>query len=527
MGTNAHSDYVFLKFDAPSGDRTIADSLDSNGKVVGTFYKPYDPLNPSGTRQFGYVYTNGVYHPVDYPHEGIQRYSGVELTGITDSGTLLGIARIYLNSKAFTLKDGVYALPVLGYVDVEGINEAGVIVGNRYNPRSPGTFAEIIENGVVTDLRPPGSTYSSANDINSHNQVVGWYSDGSGGHSFLYQNGTFTVLNAPLAVNGTYAVGLNDQGDIVGRYYDADYFSHGFIYRGGIFTTFDYVDPRTGIAQPTTLNDINNAGQIVGNIGFSNLGEGFLASPECITPILVEDRWTVIANRLLRADAEHGVLANDEDPIPDDTLWVTAVNGSADNVDNAISGRFGSLTLNWDGSYSYKAFNQKALPTGSVGVDNFIYTASTGEGITMSSTATFVVTRSNQKYYGGLADETINGPNRPHTVLDGGAGGCIVNAGNKGAVLIGGHDDLLKGGAGADTFVFAGKFGTNTIQNFDTARDRLQFDLSFYDSLADIQSHAQQIGNDTVIDGWGTNDVTLTGVQLASLRFDNAHFLIV
>lgn len=145
----------------------------------------------------------------------------------------------------------------------------------------------------------------------------------------------------------------------------------------------------------------------------------------------------------------------------------------------------------------------------------------------MSSTATFVVTHANQKYYGGLADETINGPNLRHTVLDGGAGGCTVNAGNKGAVLIGGDDDILKGGAGADTFVFAGKFGTNTIQNFDAARDRLQFDLSFYDSLADIQSQAQQIGSDTVIDGWGANDVTLTGVQLASLRFDNAHFLIV
>lgn len=56
----------------------------------------------------------------------------------------------------------------------------------------------------------------------------------------------------------------------------------------------------------------------------------------------------------------------------------------------------------------------------------------------------------------------------------------------------------------------------------------LKFDAPSGDrTIADIQSHAQQIGNDTVIDGWSTNDVTLTGVQLASLRFDNAHFLIV
>lgn len=527
MAFGVPSEYVFLKFEAPSSDGAIADSLDSNGKVVGTFLKPSDPLNPAGPRQFGFVYNNGVYQTIDYPHEEIKRYSGVELTGITDTGTLLGIAHIYLNSKPFTLKDGVYTVPVLGYVNVEGINEEGVIAGTRYNPRSPGTFGEIIDNGVVTDLLPPGATYSTANDINAFNQVVGWYSDGSGSHSYLYQNGAFTVLNAPLAVNGTFAEGLNDKGDIVGGYYDADYFKHGFLYRDGVFTTFDYVDPKTGITQPTTLKDINNDGQIVGNIGPYDFGEGFLASPECITPLLVEDRRTVDANRFLRADTEHGVLANDDDPIPDDNLWITAVNGSADNVDNAITGHFGALTLNWDGSYSYKAFNQKALPSGSVGVDSFIYTASTGAGITMSSTATFVVTHANQKYYGGLADETINGPNLRHTVLDGGAGGCTVNAGNKGAVLIGGDDDILKGGAGDDTFVFAGKFGTNTIQNFDTARDRLQFDRASYDSLADIQSHAQQIGSDTVIDGWGANDVTLTGVQLASLRFDNAHFLIV
>ena len=71
----------------------------------------------------------------------------------------------------------------------------------------------------------------------------------------------------------------------------------------------------------------------------------------------------------------HGVLANDIDPIPNDTLTVSAVNGQAANVGHAVAGTYGTLTLNADGSYSYSANGSHALPSSGVAEDIFTYTA--------------------------------------------------------------------------------------------------------------------------------------------------------
>src|SRR5262245_42427895 len=54
--------------------------------------------------------------------------------------------------------------------------------------------------------------------INSAGQVVGFYSNNSGGHGFLYSNGTYTPLDDPLATGDTLAFGINDTGLIVGMY---------------------------------------------------------------------------------------------------------------------------------------------------------------------------------------------------------------------------------------------------------------------------------------------------------------------
>ena len=62
----------------------------------------------------------------------------------------------------------------------------------------------------------------------------------------------------PLATNGTNPIGINDKGQIVGVYTDSSG-PHGFIYDNGTYTTID--DPSGG---GTALLGINNAGEIVG-----------------------------------------------------------------------------------------------------------------------------------------------------------------------------------------------------------------------------------------------------------------------
>lgn len=69
------------------------------------------------------------------------------------------------------------------------------------------------------------------------------------------------------------------------------------------------------------------------------------------------------------------MLANDSDPVPNDTLRVTAVNGHSDQIGQAVIGKYGTLILNVDGSYSY-VVNQHNLPPSGAVTDAFSYTAS-------------------------------------------------------------------------------------------------------------------------------------------------------
>lgn len=125
---------------------------------------------------------------------------------------------------------------------------------------------------TITHPSAPNST--SAFGINNLGQIVGSYTPPLGGlssitpalvpapntHGFLYDNGTFTTIDAPNGPD-TEARGINDIGTIVGR---MGSFSFGvgsaFVRDGGGFTTV-----QVGSSPETTLWGIDNAGLMVGN----------------------------------------------------------------------------------------------------------------------------------------------------------------------------------------------------------------------------------------------------------------------
>ncbi len=111
----------------------------------------------------------------------------------------------------------------------------------------------------------PGSTFTSAMDINNGGAVVGFYTDSAGKtHGFLLKEGNFTTIDYPGAVR-TAAMGINSQGDIVGVHYEDptripnSIGAHGYLLQQGVFTPVDY--PGKYGALPVRIND---AGQIVG-----------------------------------------------------------------------------------------------------------------------------------------------------------------------------------------------------------------------------------------------------------------------
>lgn len=217
------------------------------------------------------------------------------------------------------------------------------------------------------------------------------------------------------------------------------------------------------------------------------------------------------AGGTLSVNAAAGVLANDTDPIPNDVLAVSAVNGSAANVGLPVKGLYGSLTLNSDGGYTYHA-NGSGLPGDGVGFDTFSYTAQNGLGDTV------VVVSATEHYIGGVANTTISGGNFKFSsqVLDGSLGNDVLIAGKNAAVEIGGPNDTLTGSNAADNFVFHGAFGQNEITNFGK-NDSIWFDHSDITSFKQVVADATQVGANVVINDGAGDILQLDHVQLSAL----------
>jgi probable HAF family extracellular repeat protein len=139
--------------------------------------------------------------------------------------------------------------------------------------------------GTVANLNTGFFPGTDAVDVNNRGQVVGFYIDANNvEHSFLLSGGQFTTIDPPGAANipgpsftnVDQASHINDHGQIVGGYTDANDVTHGYLLRGGKYTTLN--DPNAGTL--TFATGINNSGQIVGfDFDATGLAHGFLATP--------------------------------------------------------------------------------------------------------------------------------------------------------------------------------------------------------------------------------------------------------
>ena len=90
--------------------------------------------------------------------------------------------------------------------------------------------------------------------INNAGVVVGNYYDSNGvNHGFIDHNGRFTTVDAPGAGTasgqGTTIFAINDEGVLVGYYVDASGLGHTFVDRSGIFFEFEAPGAATGPGQ--------------------------------------------------------------------------------------------------------------------------------------------------------------------------------------------------------------------------------------------------------------------------------------
>jgi probable HAF family extracellular repeat protein len=165
-----------------------------------------------------------------------------------------------------------------------GLMALGMLVGLTGDTKAQPSYS-------FTTLDPPGSTYTEAYGINNSGQIVGKYVDAGGQHGFLFDQGSYTTLDVPGAAS-TSASGINDSGQIVGSYGDA-VSSHGFLFDQGSYTTLDVPG-----STYTEAYGINNSGQVVGYylVSATYPAHGFLFDQGNYTMLDVPGPFSTAAN---------------------------------------------------------------------------------------------------------------------------------------------------------------------------------------------------------------------------------------
>jgi uncharacterized membrane protein len=201
--------------------------------------------------------------------------------------SLTGLALVVAATVPNRADQGSLALfdvPGSTFTSARDINPSGQVVG-RYGGPGGTTHGYVrSSDGTFTSIDVPGANLTAALGINAQGGIVGntrfTGEPPSARHGFLLSNGTFTTIDFPGAVT-TNASGINPEGDIVGNYTSPDNVTHGYLLSQGVFAAIDFPD-----AQKTFAFKITPAGRILGSyVDGSNDRHFYVLHEEVFTTI--------------------------------------------------------------------------------------------------------------------------------------------------------------------------------------------------------------------------------------------------
>ncbi len=260
-------------FDYPgSGNSTIPERISDLGDIVG-FY-----VDLSGVTRGFIRFRNGNFSaPIVDPNDTGGRTEGF---GINNSRLVCGD---YLDEASGALHGYFlmgsmfhnFDVPGSSSTFILGVNNAGDFRGSDF-PRSGVQAAFFSLGGVITEFTVPHATNSLAEQINSSNQVCGFFADRSFVDHGYYRDsdGAIYAPIDPAGSIGTIIFGNNDSNWMVGRYSDSGGLTHGLLFiPPNTYITYDY--PGSTF---TSLNGLNAHGKIVGRYqDSSGIGHGIIA----------------------------------------------------------------------------------------------------------------------------------------------------------------------------------------------------------------------------------------------------------
>lgn len=222
-----------------------------------------------------------------------------EARAINDAGTVVGFSsRSGRGLAPFVWANGVMSelpTPAGNGGGASDINEKGWIVGAAWTADFSFMRAVIWKDGVMAEIPSFGGFFSEAVGINENGDVVGYSMTPQGEmRAFVWTGGaTITDIGLPGSTL-SIAEAINDAGVVVGRAHVGT--SRAFMWANG-----ELKDLGTAGSDPNAAAwDVNNLGQIAGNIGnFSGYWALTPPKPQDVTP-------PVIAYELSPATPESG-----------------------------------------------------------------------------------------------------------------------------------------------------------------------------------------------------------------------------
>ncbi|HEY3935840.1 MAG TPA: PEP-CTERM sorting domain-containing protein [Bryobacteraceae bacterium] len=296
LAGSAASNYTFQTLDNQT-DPTFNQLLGINntGTIAG-YFGVGSTINPNK----GYTLAP-PYGQASYTNENFPGSAQTQVVGINSKGSPTTVG-FWVDNNANNfgfVKQGNTFTSVMNPNTPVGAAVVNQLLGVNNNNVAVGFYADAngnfqaysydIAGATFAAITLPGSfnaTMATATGINDAGLIAGFYLDAAGNvHGFLDNSGSFSSFDDPAgAGTNTSFFGVNNNDEVVGSFVDANGISNGFTYNQ-LTNTWMTVDDPNASATPafdvtgTTINGVNDLGQLVGFYSDGTNVDGFLATP--------------------------------------------------------------------------------------------------------------------------------------------------------------------------------------------------------------------------------------------------------
>ncbi len=232
--------YVSLEL-PPGGGDSIPVGISDSGVIVIRQILGSSLVSGSDVRIMTYTRVReGALTLVTLPAGYNEKQSALILAGLGSSSDFVGTTwRGSAGVEVFRVKDG--NVHILGNIpegaNVSAANGAGVVIGDlvvRTGNAKGSITGFVLRDGKVSTFAYPGADWTTPRAINERGQIVGAFHDANGtsneGCFRLDANGKLFELVIPEA-RSCDAIGINNDGTIVGTFFAKDTGFHGFLWQ--------------------------------------------------------------------------------------------------------------------------------------------------------------------------------------------------------------------------------------------------------------------------------------------------------